>query len=242
MRIQITFQVSELPVSYRFVILSYLKEALKQGDNLYFERLYEGSRGRMKPFSYSVFLKNFVFKEEKIELSEMSITVSSPDNEFMLHLFNGVQALRTYQAGDYTWERISIRMLKEWELTGETIYCRTLSPILIENKEGKPVHPHDDFYKDEFQYYARLRVKELIGRELYKPLLIEPINMRKVVVKEVNSTFREHDPGQKHLTYTAYRGQLRLIGHPEDLQLLYQVGVGKRASQGYGLLEIEREG
>ncbi|MCM3761173.1 CRISPR-associated endoribonuclease Cas6 [Alkalihalobacillus oceani] len=241
MRIQINFQVASLPIAYRFVVLSFLKEAIKKGDETYFKRLYEEGEGKMKPFSYSVFLKNFTIQRNEIELDQISVTVSSSDIEYMLHLFNGIQLIREYQTRRGAWKMLGVRMVKEWEISSSSINCRTLSPILIENRHGKPVHLEDESYRKEFSYYANLRIKELSGRNAYKPIMIEPIRMRKVVVKESNSTLRKETEGEL-LTYTAYQGELRLDGHPEDLQLLYQSGVGKRTSQGFGLLDIIREG
>ncbi len=156
----------------------------------------------MKPFAYSVFLRDFEYQKRKIKLSELAITVSSIDMEYMLYVFNGIQSLSTYQTGDHVWERTGIRMLKEWEVKSETIYCKTLSPILIENKERNPVHPHDSEYAKEFQYYAELRIRELKGREPYKSIGVEPLNMKKVVIKETNSTFQKQCKEQRYLIFT----------------------------------------
>ncbi|MNJ77576.1 CRISPR associated protein Cas6 [compost metagenome] len=65
--------------------------------------------------------------------------------------------------------------------------------------------------------------------------------MKKTVIRETNSTFRKQGNENAFLYFTAYRGQLKLSGHPDDLQLLYQAGVGKRVSQSFGLLEYIRE-
>lgn len=39
--------------------------------------------------------------------------------------------------------------------------------------------------------------------------------------------------------FTAYKGLLKLEGAREDLNCIYQAGVSRRRSQGFGLLDIE---
>ncbi|WP_322904289.1 CRISPR-associated endoribonuclease Cas6 [Paenibacillus sp. SGZ-1009] len=104
-------------------------------------------------------------------------------------------------------------MLQEAEIHSDHVQFSTLSPILIENKQGEPVHPHQIEYVQEFGYYAALRIRELAGREPYRPITIQPLNMKRVVIKETNSTFRQLNTAQKQLHFTAYRGQFMLKGH-----------------------------
>ncbi|WP_110930240.1 CRISPR-associated endoribonuclease Cas6 [Paenibacillus bouchesdurhonensis] len=242
MRLSVTYQVERVPLGYRMTVLSLLKEALKLANEAYYKELYEQRSKEMKPFSTAVFLKEFTYKEDEILLKELSITISSADMEFMLHLFNGLHQLRSYKTDGQEWKQLRIQMLKEAQVTGERVYFKTLSPILIENKQRKPIHPDEAEYGEEFSYYAALRIRELVGREPYYPIKIEPLNMKKTVIKETNSEFRELiKSNQKYLYFTAYRGTLLLTGHPDDLQFLYQSGVGLRASQSFGLLEYIRE-
>ncbi|MNO24246.1 CRISPR associated protein Cas6 [compost metagenome] len=241
MRLSITYQVPRIPICYRFTVLSLLKEAIQLADKGYYASLYVQNESKMKPFSTAVYLRDFVYKEQEIQLKSLTITISSFDMAFMLHVFNGLQRLGTYNTFGEEWVRTDIKMLKEAEIHGEHAYFSTLSPILIENKEGKPVHPTEASYRDEFSYYAALRIRELTGREPYRKVHIEPLAMKKTVIRETNSTFRKQGNENAFLYFTAYRGQLKLSGHPDDLQLLYQAGVGKRVSQSFGLLEYIRE-
>jgi CRISPR-associated endoribonuclease Cas6 len=202
--------------------------------------MFEINRNNMKPFSYSVSLKDFVFHENEIELKEMTITISSPNTTFMMYLFNGLQQLNIYNSGLDEWYRVRMRLLPEVNILSKTAYFKTLSPILIESKEGKPLHPTDHEYAEAFNYYASLRIKELSGRDPIIPINITPGRMTKVVIKESNATFRNIE-NKQFLYFTAYKGKLQITGHPTDLQLLYSGGVGKRASQAFGLLEYAGE-
>ncbi|GIN12609.1 CRISPR-associated endoribonuclease Cas6 [Shouchella clausii] len=241
MRIAVTYKVKKLPIAYRLVVLSFIKEALKRGDEAYFHELYKGESRKMKPFSYSVFLKNFSMEREEIHLSEITVTISSPDMVCMLHLFNGLQELQSHQAGEHEWTRTMMKWLPEASIHEYTVYLKTLSPVLIEDKRGNPVHPDNPHYEQELNYFASLRIQSLANREPYQELRIVPGNLKRRVIKESNSKFRESQ-ANRYLTFTAYQGVFQCSGHPEDLQLLYQGGLGKRVSQGFGMLDYVGEG
>lgn len=243
MRIAVTYNVQRLPVAYRMHVLSLIKEALSCADESYFRWLYKDRRHAMKPFGSAIYLKDFTYIRDEIHLKELTITIGSHDMEFMLHLFNGLQQLHKYKIRGETWIRTNIKMLKETTITSRKIVLRTLSPVLIESKEGRPLHPEEEGYKEAFQYYASLRIRELCEREPYEPIGVEPLRLMKTVIKEKNFSLPSESVGKSkpYLYFTAYRGILRLTGHPDDLQLLYLSGVGQRVSQSFGLLEFERE-
>lgn len=242
MRLSVTYKVSRIPVAYRFVVLSFIKEALNQADSGYYHMLYVENEGKMKPFCTAVYLKDFTYQQDEIHLTSLTINIAAADMTFMLHLFNGLQRLTSYTTPYGVWERTHIQMLQETEIHSDHVHFSTLSPILIEDKQGNPVHPDQVEYATEFGYYAALRIRELTGREPYRPILFQPLTMKRVVIKETNSTFRRSNTESKQLHFTAYRGQFILQGHPADLQFLYQSGVGKRASQSFGMLQYVKEG
>jgi len=40
------------------------------------------------------------------------------------------------------------------------------------------------------------------------------------------------------MTLTCFEGCFRLKGDPRDLQMLYQIGIGLRTGQGFGMVDI----
>jgi CRISPR-associated endoribonuclease Cas6 len=71
-------------------MVSIIEEALRTSDEEYYHRLYQRGQ-RTKPFVFSTYLKNFHIINHEIELDGITLTVSSPDNEFLLHLYNDLQ-------------------------------------------------------------------------------------------------------------------------------------------------------
>ncbi|MCD8510982.1 MAG: CRISPR-associated endoribonuclease Cas6 [Bacillus sp. (in: Bacteria)] len=179
MRFSVAYKVKKLPIGFRMLVLSLVKEALKRSNENYYTSLFIEKKNAMKPFSSAVFLKDYSIENDEIQLEEMTITFSSHDMEFMIYLFNGLQQIKEYHVGKETWFFTSIRMHKEATISSNSVFFRTLSPILIESKEGKPVQPMDSNYEKDFNFYASLRIKELSGRNPHQKIGIKPISFTK---------------------------------------------------------------
>ncbi|MGJ7035060.1 CRISPR-associated endoribonuclease Cas6 [Anoxybacillus eryuanensis] len=238
MRIICSFQVKKIPVHYRMVIVSILKESIRASSEEYYEQLY-AQANVTKPFVFSPFLKNFRFKGDEIELDELRVIISSPDYEFLLHVYNGLQSRKKFEYKGYELIRKKIVTGDEKKITSSTVVFRTLSPLLIEDENKVPIAPDDPNYEKHINYLADTILCEYRGKGLYKPLEIRPIQFKKMVIKESNRQFAEKYGEGKHLYFTAYHGLFKVSGDPVDLQLLYQLGLSKRRNQGFGMLEVE---
>lgn len=240
MRLAISLNVSQLPIDYRMLLVSLIKQALANANPAYYERLYgaDAPTKRMKPFCMGLYLQDFRLDEDVIRLRHASLLVSSPDPEFMLHVYNGLLTIEKFTHRGYSLQRGGIRLLPEAAISQSSVEVRTLSPLLIEDEQGKPVGPSAPGFAEHVAYYADRILHNYRGHGLLAPLVVTPGPMRKQVIRESNQRFRETQPGRRWLYFTAYKGRLQLQGHPVDLQLLYQLGLSKRRSQGFGLLDV----
>ncbi|WP_046175350.1 CRISPR-associated endoribonuclease Cas6 [Domibacillus indicus] len=239
MRLKINIKAKEIPVAYRFGFLSMIKEAVTASDPHYAKQLFDSQNREMKPFAYSTYLKNFRFEGDSIKVDSFTITISSSDLMFMTMLYNGLVHIRKYRYKTYEWERGRIEMLPEKNIQSSSVLFRTLSPLLIESADQQPLAPHDPGYEQEFNYYANLTVQRMLKRSLKKPLIVRPMQMKKVVIKE---NTHHINGGNQVLYLTAYKGMIFVEGDPADLDCLYKNGCSKRRSAGFGLLDIEMEG
>ncbi len=82
-----------------------------------------------------------------------------------------------------------------------------------------------------------LSSEHIKGREIEKPLKFKPINMKRDVVKHTLRKFRELT-GRPIMYLTGNSGIFKLSGHPEDLKILYKIGIGTKTGQGFGMVEI----
>lgn len=236
MRFSVSYQVNKLEKAYRMRVYSLIKEAVRTVNKPYYNKLFLQFEKRIKPFSFSTYLHNFTLDDTTITLDRITITISSPDMEFAVHAFNGLRKLKEYSVNGEVWRQSNFQLLKEPVITSRKVVFRTCSPILIEDKNGRPLAPTDPLYEKELNYYANLQIHQFAGRDLYEPIHISPIHMKKMVIKERN----RHLEKNSFLYFTTYRGLFMLEGSPQDLQLLYQLGIGKRTTY-FGLVEYEYE-
>lgn len=110
---------------------------------------------------------------------------------------------------------------------------------MIETKDGKPILPSDNVedFNIEFNAIHDRIFKDIRGYGLKRALEFEPLSLKKQVVKHTLKGFREKT-GKPYMTLTCFEGSFRLSGDPEDLQMLYQIGIGLRTGQGFGMVEV----
>jgi len=242
MRFAVSFKTNMIPLAYRMMVVSIIKESLKTANTTYYQHLYGFGKNRMKPFASSVYLNSFQVNDDKISLDGFTVIFSSPDQEFILYLYNGLLQNKFFRYQNFNIQRGQIKIVPETMISSNSVIFRTLSPILIEDRQGKPLAPGDPEYSTNVNYFADLVLKGYRGRGLVQELKVIPLKMKKQVIKENNHQFCEHANSERWLYYTGYKGFIQLKGEPEELRLLYQLGLSKRRGQGFGLLEVEREG
>lgn len=262
MRIKVTFKAEKLPILYRHRFMALIKEVLEKSDAGYKEGLYPNKNSKhskiAKPFCFSVAMPlGRTAKKEKIIIDEdvgvedtvfhfpqnssLSFYVSSSDYQFMVYLYNGLLDIKSFPFANginIMLERVF--MLNEKTIAdGEAIF-RTNAPVLIEDKEGKPVLPFANSlqsFNDHFNAIHDRILKDLRGEGLYREMEFIPMKLKKQVVKHTLKGFRQKT-GKPYMTITCFEGCFKLKGDPRDLQMLYQIGIGLRTGQGFGMVDV----
>ncbi|MEY8351298.1 CRISPR-associated endoribonuclease Cas6 [Bacillus cereus] len=241
MRIQIIVETQRIPVSYHFLFVSIIKKSLSVTSNHIVNDLYtyEGkSNKRAKNFTFSVYMDGYTKKGDEFLIEgNIKWIISSSDPEFMMYLYNGVMTQRSFQYKDYNLLVKKVNLIPEKVIMKETILCKTMSPIHIKNEMGKVLSPFDEEFHDTLQYICNQTVQNATGRSIQKTILLTPIEMKKVIVKQKHDAFKLLN-NESTLYVEAYRGTFKLEGHIQDLQTLYQIGLGMRRSQGFGNIEV----
>lgn len=260
MRIEILFGVSvgKLPILYRQRFMDLIITALKESDSEYAASLYPDKSEHLKvakPFAFSVSLPGeFVVKKEKFKIDDnlevedivfnfdksekLSMYVSSLDPVFLMHLYNGLLRLRDFQFNDeLTLKTNRVFMLKEKEINEQVVIYKTMSPILIETQDDKPILPDDEKFNLNFNAIHDRILKDVRGHGLYRELLFTPVKVKKQVVKHTLKDFRKQT-GKPFMTFTTFDGIFKVEGDPRDLKALYQMGIGLRTGQGFGMVEV----
>lgn len=234
MRIQFEFAIDKMPLAYRLGMLSMVKEMIKKGSPAYFEKVFQAQSQKMKPFSFATYIKDLQIEKDEIYGQSLHLTVSSPSYEFIMYLMNGSEREHTYRYKDYSFTLKRKRLLPKPPTFSSNVLFKTLSPLLIEDKEKSPILSTDTDFEKELNYYASLLVEEIYQRPLQRPINVLHTSMKKVVIKE-----ELHQVEKGPIYLTGNQGLIQLEGDPVDLQAIYDSGLGRRSSLGFGLLEIE---
>lgn len=260
MKIKVILKSNKLPIIYRHRIVSLFKEALKKSDPDYKDKIYRENKSR--PFTFSLtFPKIKETKEEEIKIDknftvkdkvfyfdgEINLFISSSDYEFIMHLYNGLLKLKKFRfsseedmltGGEIIELDIKkVYLINEKKIKDSVVIFKTNTPILIEDKEDKPVLFYDENINQHINKLTNSIFNSLLKRDLHQELSFKPLKIDKQVIKHTIKEFREKT-GKPIMYLTGFRGIFQLSGHPEDLEFIHSIGFGSRSSQGFGMLEI----
>lgn len=230
MRLQVVYSLHRdmLPAEYRRGFASLLKEAIKQSDPLCFQRYYSRLHV-LKPFTFSLFFPGLMpggngdFRVG----SKAILYFSSNSRELISCLYNGLRNLPQFPLFHNTASFRSIFLKPMRSITVDHAQFRTMAPVLV-NTKGDPnryLLPEDKGFEEGL----RFSVREIARTFLNMPdasIDFCPVDIRRKVVRHYNM----HMQG--------FVGIFELSGPPEVLNLIYQVGLGVRRSQGFGMLEL----
>jgi len=248
--IKLTLPKPEIPIYYRTAFVSYIKKLLE--GTPYFDLYY--NRKFPKPFTFAVYLPIKTIERDKIFLKtdqsgETFITwnISFADPKLAVTFAGEILKKQTHK-----WRNEIELQLKEIKPVKDKIsedatkvVVKTLSPILIRDKNKKVVEPIEQRFEKEFN-----KVQERIFKTLgysYSWVKIRPKKcekksnfycIKKLVVKLKLAKY-EKETQKELLKLPAYEGIFELEGQPEVLKKLYQKGLGQRTAEGFGMVEVK---
>lgn len=255
MKVKIIFDTEkeEITIFYRSFIMSLIKQALQTSDPEYFKKLYywDGKKNKWtKPFCFAVGFPKFQLHKDVILCNkQFNLNISSSDYEFLVHLTNGLLQDKLYPfriSNNNSFTFHSSVYIKDTPVVSEQVTFRTLSPILIEKVENgkkEPVLPFDDGFLETLNIIADMEISSIrymqTGQKqgLKKRLEFEPLKIRKEVIKHKINDFI-NITGKNYMTLTGFSGSFILKGHPDDLNVISENGLGLRRSQGFGFVEV----
>lgn len=265
MRIKIDFKPigKKLPILYRQRFMDLIISALKLSDETYEQSLYpnKGNQSRItkvvKPFAFAVSIPEFELKKEKFKIDNeyeiedivfylkdhgtLGLFVSSYDGEFLMHLYNGVLKMDSFIFNqDLVLKVKRVRMLNERRISEKAVLYKTMSPVLIEDKNEKPILPDISNlaeFNENFNIIHDKILKDIRGFGLYNELLFTPVKIKKQVVKHTIEEFRKLTK-KPYFVFTTFEGIFKLEGDERDLEALYKIGIGLRTGQGFGMVEV----
>ena len=247
--IKLTLPKPEIPIYYRTAFVSYIKKLLE--GTPYFDLYY--NRKFPKPFTFAVYLPIKTIEGDKILLKtdqsgETFITwnISFADPKLAVTFASEILKKQTHNwRNEIELQLKEIKPVEDKIPEGATkVVVKTLSPILIRDKNKKVVEPTEQRFEKEFN-----EVQERIFKTLgypYSWVKIRPKRcekkssfycIKKLVVKLKLAKY-EKETQKELLKLPSYEGIFELEGQPEVLKKLYQKGLGQRTAEGFGMVEV----
>ncbi|MBU5315585.1 CRISPR-associated endoribonuclease Cas6 [Clostridium bornimense] len=229
---------NRVPLCHGMMMVSFVKQIIDAVDKTMKENLfyYEGKNNKkVKDINTALYLANYDRGEEEYSVhGDVIINLSFYNEEMFYYLYNGALKVKQLEYKGYIFNVKKVNVNVENKIQGKGVVFKTLSPIVIKNKEGMYLDVSDSSYIESLNYIADITLKNIRGYGLKEPLKFTPLNYKKVVVKEKISKFKERD----FYYINAYKGSFFLQGNVEDLNALYKTGIGYRRTENSGMVSV----
>ena len=237
MQILLTCQntgIIDIPVNYSYYIQSAIFKLLAIENSDYAEYLHDiadGSKTRYKFFTFgSLIGKSHFYNKTLYYEGDVKLEIRSVSNEFLQVLADSILHGNKLCIGKHC---LSIKNvdIKNYTVPDTLLNIRTLTPIVAKKQTEDN---HTEYYSpQDVRFIKRIRetfenkYNVFTGQVQQSSIDILPLNVCKKVVTKYKDTW-----------ITAYHGTFEICGSIEHLQFLYDVGIGVKTSQGFGMFEV----
>ncbi|HWP81831.1 MAG TPA: CRISPR-associated endoribonuclease Cas6 [Bacteroidota bacterium] len=240
MRLAIDYEMSGeyLPRDYRSGFMALIKKALEITNPVLLERYY--SSRTLKPFTFSTYFAQLKGTEgEKLNVGkEVRLNFSTPSLELASYVYNGLRATRAFPLFEQklgfenTLKLKRIAMQRAERIRSSEVIFKTASPVLVNNigRSDWYLLPGESGFEEGLHFAVSEIAKEFLDWQIEVPL---EFNGRISVKRRVVSHYNQN--------MSAFVGTFLLKSDPKILQLIYDVGLGVRRSQGFGMLEVVKQ-
>lgn len=234
-RLVFQLEKSFLPKSLDSLMISFFKAATSRYSEEFNRKLYDKSQSIMKSYTFSYYLPNARFQQERILLGTPCFEVffSDADLAESIQFLNSFKTMygQKYPMRCNSMTLVAIDAQKQREIKDTEIVIKMLSSLVVRRHNSLD---NSDVYftyqNEEFEKALKENIDYMVNK-LNVPVSTEgfsivPIKGKKVV--------------QKIFDYMvdANIGIYKLKGKPELLNYLYLAGMGSRRSEGHGKFEI----
>ena len=226
--------IIDIPVNYNYCIQSSIFALLADEDAEYAKMLHNtayGGKFKYKMFTFGKPEGRSHFRDKKLYYEgDILLEIRSVSDMFLQILMNSALKAGSMRIGKH------ILQIKKVELTAYRIddcliKIRTLTPIIAKKQsdDNKTVYysPNDVRFIRRVREAFESKYEAYYDKKPQSSIDILPINESKKVVTKYKGTW-----------ITAYNGVFQLYGEPQYLQFMYDVGLGAKTSQGFGMFEV----
>lgn len=220
--------------NYRSLILSYLKNAFQTNDIQLYKKYY-GRTYSLKDFCFSVYFDNPKFNQDFITLdsNQMIIKLSTMDISCGIDIYNALLKMKNKEyitSENSSLTLIDIKIENHKTITKNEIIIKMQSPLIVRthvNNKDRYLSYKDTDFIDCLKNSIEYTLKECTNIDLSnRNLKIMCISPKKTVVDAFGAKI------------TANLGVYKIIADVDVINAMYQLGIGSRRSEGFGMFEV----
>lgn len=237
MQLLLTFDnkgIIDLPVNYNYYIQSAIFTLLASEDAEYATLLHDtayGGKAKYKMFTFGELKGRSYFHDKKLYYEgDMLLEIRSASDEFLQVLMDAILKVESMRIGRHTLQIKKVEGL-DYRITDSLIKIRTLTPIIAKEQtdDNKTIYysPQDVRFIRRVREAFESKYEACCDAKPQTSIDILPLKEGKKVVTKY-----------KGIWITAYHGIFQLYGDPVHLQFMYDVGLGTKTSQGFGMFDV----
>lgn len=237
MQLLLTFDntgIIDLPVNYNYYIQSAIFTLLADEDAEYATLLHDtayGGKAKYKMFTFGELKGRNHFHDKKLYYEgDMLLEIRSASDEFIQILMDAVLKFGSIRIGKHTLQIKKVEGL-DYRISNNLIKIRTLTPIIAkeQTEDNKTI-----YYSPQDVRFIR-RVREAFENKYEACCDTKPQTSIDILsMKEGKKIVTKY----KETWITAYHGIFQLYGESAHLQFMYDVGLGAKTSQGFGMFDV----
>jgi len=190
-----------------------------------------GGKSKYKLFTFGELTGKNHFHDKKLYFEgDIQLEIRSVSGEFMQIITDAIFKTGTMRIGRNT---LQVKKMEgfDYQITDSLIKIRTVTPIIAkEQTEDKKTI----YYSPQDVRFIR-RIREAFESKYMACCDTKPQTSIDILpIKEGKKIVTKY----KGIWITAYHGIFQLYGEPEHLQFMYDVGLGAKTSQGFGMFEV----
>jgi len=224
-----TDQPPVLPLSYNYMLQSAIYAKLREvGASDFPHDTGYGTNRRFKAFVFGPLTGRYSIEDKNIIFSDgVTLEIRSPVFGFCDALQRSIER-EPYLALAGAKLRISGMRVENKHIEGGTVLFETLSPAVARMtlESGKTIYysPYDSGFAKRVSDNFRRKFAACTGREP-APVIVRPVG-----------SFKKTVTRYKGLWITAWSGRFETEGESEQLEFIYNAGLGEKNSQGFGMV------
>lgn len=238
MQLHITFknQNTVLPIAYRYFVQSMIYNAMENNSDFSFflhDSGYVNENKSFKLFTFSPLMGSYQIKNKKITFFDnVSLEIRSSEPAIIQNL---ICALKNENEVDMGRNTLTVKncVLRDKTIYQPSVKIKTISPITTYVTRD---YTNRIYFSPEDGDFNQLVINNAKRKWLSAGKSEDEFNLS---LKRINDIpIKKEVTVYKKSYITAWHGGFVLEGNPEVISFLYNVGLGSKNSQGFGMFEV----